>query len=79
MPSYDTVNKMAGAKLKNENTIRIAPWPPRSLNIVFFSARVRAPSLNRALDGLIIFLPYRMRFKATRKWPIEKQIIIQCI
>ena len=33
-PPYDTVNKMAGAKLMNENNI--ARWAPRSLCIVFF-------------------------------------------
>ena len=40
MPPNDTANKMAGAKLTKENTI--APWAPRSLNNVLFSARAQS-------------------------------------
>lgn len=50
-PLSDTVNKMAGAKLTNQDTI--APWVPRNLCIVFlvpgYRALARALSVNRAL------------------------------
>ena len=38
---YDTVSKMARAKLTAENTL--VPWAPRSLNNVLFSARAQGP------------------------------------
>ena len=41
MAPYDTLNKMAGAKLTNENMI--APWAPRSLNNVLVSACAWGP------------------------------------
>ena len=40
VPPYDTANKIAGAKLTKENTI--APWAPRSLDNVLFSARAQS-------------------------------------
>lgn len=43
MASYDTLNKMASAKLTNENTI--APWASRNLNNVPFGARAQDPDM----------------------------------
>ena len=41
MAPYDTLNKMASAKLTNENMI--APWAPRNLNNVTFGAHAQDP------------------------------------